>query len=82
MTGFYDRLHRQVKGGKAPPVSEWSPQLSGDIDIVIDANGNWFHEGSKIQRAALVALFAKILRREHDGEYYLVTPVEKWRIRV
>ena len=82
MTGFYDRLHRQVKGGSAPPVSEWSPELSGDIDILIDANGNWFHEGSQIQRAALVALFAKILRREHDGDYYLVTPVEKWRIRV
>ena len=27
-------------------------------------------------------LFASLLRREADGEYYLVTPVEKWRIRV
>jgi hypothetical protein len=30
----------------------------------------------------LVKLFASILRREEDGEYYLLTPVEKWRIRV
>ena len=30
----------------------------------------------------MVRLFASILRRESDGEYYLVTPVEKWRIRV
>jgi hypothetical protein len=27
-------------------------------------------------------LFASILRREEDGEYYLVTPAEKWRIAV
>ena len=27
-------------------------------------------------------LFASILRREEDGHYYLVTPVEKWRIAV
>ena len=35
-----------------------------------------------IQREALVRLFASILRRDDDGHYYLVTPVEKWRIRV
>jgi hypothetical protein len=29
-----------------------------------------------------VKLFASILRREEDGDYYLVTPVEKWRVRV
>jgi hypothetical protein len=29
-----------------------------------------------------VQLFASILRREEDGDYYLVTPVEKWRIKV
>ena len=27
-------------------------------------------------------LFASILRREQDNHYYLLTPVEKWRIRV
>ena len=31
---------------------------------------------------SLVRLFASILRREEDGQYYLVTPVEKWRIEV
>ena len=30
----------------------------------------------------MVNLFASILRREKDGAYYLVTPVEKWRIQV
>ena len=65
-----------------PPIEKWQPELSGDIDIRIAANGDWFHEGDKIERHALVVLFASILRREADGEYYLVTPVEKWRIAV
>lgn len=65
-----------------PPLDKWHPALSGDIDIHIDRSGAWYHEGGRITRQALVNLFASILRREADGEYYLVTPVEKWRIRV
>ena len=56
------------------PISDQSPRIHRD--------GSWSHEGSPIRRDALVRLFASILRREADGEYYLVTPVEKWRIRV
>ena len=65
-----------------PPLHLWAPELSGDIDIVIRKDGSWIHEGGLIKRASLVALFASILRREDDGEYYLVTPVEKWRLTV
>ena len=65
-----------------PPLNKWQPELSGDIDIVIKSNGDWYHEGGKIERDSLVSLFASILRREQDGHYYLVTPVEKWRIQV
>ena len=65
-----------------PPVEKWQPALSGDIDIRIARNGDWYHEGGRIERLPLVKLFASILRREQDGEYYLVTPVEKWRIQV
>lgn len=70
------------KQPRKPPLDAWHPALSGDIDIRIDSRGEWFHEGTRIQRQPLVNLFASILRRENDGEYYLVTPVEKWRIRV
>jgi hypothetical protein len=49
---------------------------------VIRADGSWLHEGGVIERQPLVNLFASILRREDDGDYYLVTPVEKWRIQV
>lgn len=65
-----------------PPIQQWHPELSGDIDIEIRPDGRWFHEGGEIRRHELVKLFASILRREDDACYYLVTPVEKWRIRV
>lgn len=67
---------------RKPPLEHWHPPLSGDIDIYIDKRGDWYHEGTPIKRQPLINLFASILRREDDGHYYLVTPVEKWRIRV
>lgn len=66
----------------SPPLDLWDPELSGDISIKIDRGGNWFHDDAIIKRESLVRLFASILRREADGEYYLVTPAEKWRIEV
>lgn len=68
--------------GNTPPIEDWQPAFCGDIAIRIDRQGDWFHQGEPIRRQGLVALFASILRREEDGEYYLVTPVEKWRIEV
>ena len=65
-----------------PPVHLWQPELSGEMDMLIRADGQWIHEGGRIKRDKLVALFASILRREEDGEYYLLTPAEKWRISV
>ena len=48
----------------------------------IAADGTWFHQGSPIGRQAMVRLFSTILRREADGSYVLVTPVEKLDIAV
>jgi len=67
---------------ESPPLHLWNPPLSGDIAIRIESDGSWYHEGVKIERQSLVRLFASIMRREEDGEYYLVTPGEKWRIEV
>ena len=50
--------------------------------MVIGADGLWRYGGSVIARPALVRLFASVLRRDADGETYLVTPAEKLRIRV
>lgn len=52
------------------------------FDIHIDSDGAWFHEGGLIRRPSLVKLFASILRREADGSYWLVTPVECGTITV
>ncbi len=48
----------------------------------IRADGSWWHEQVRIGRPSLVRLFASILRRDPDGEVYLVTPVEKMRVRI
>ena len=64
-----------------PPVDQWHPQLSGDIDITIDRQGVWRHCGEEFSRRSITVLFARILCRE-GNDYFLKTPVEKWRIQV
>src|SRR5690606_4930487 len=54
----------------------------GDLDMEIRADGTWFYLGTPIGRMPLVQLFSTVLRKDDDGETYLVTPVEKVRIRV
>lgn len=65
-----------------PPVHLWNPPFCGDMDLRIARDGQWFYMGSPISRQPLVKLFSRVLRRDDDGEYYLVTPVEKLRIKV
>ena len=48
----------------------------------IARDGTWFYHGSPIGRKPLVKLFASVLRREDDGDYWLVTPAERGRIEV
>lgn len=64
-----------------PPLEQWNPQVCGDMDLTIRANGEWWHEGRKIQRQSMINLFARVLWKE-DGQYYFKTPVEKIRIQV
>lgn len=83
---FFDieQLQKAIEqgDGKAmPPVHLWQPEREGEIDISIDAEMHWYHEGGIFERHALVKLFSSILRK--DGEhYYLVTPAEKLKISV
>ncbi|WP_221798520.1 DUF1285 domain-containing protein [Oceanobacter mangrovi] len=67
--------------GMLPPVKDWHPDFCGEIDIRIDAAGNWFHEGGQITREPLVRLFASVLRKD-GNDYFLVTPQEKLQIQV
>lgn len=73
---------RKIKSRGPAPVELWDPPFCGDMDMVIARDGSWIHEGKPIRRAALVELFASVLKIAEDGEYYLVTPVEKVRIQV
>ncbi len=64
-----------------PPVQLWNPPFCGDLDMRIASDGTWFYLKTPIGRAALVKLFASVLKREGD-KYFLVTPVEKCGIVV
>ena len=75
-------IARLAEEEKLPPVERWNPDHCGTSGMRIARDGTWFHEGSPIGRAAMVRLFSTILRREPDGGYVLVTPVEKLDIEV
>src|SRR5262249_1326279 len=64
-----------------PPGHLWNPPFCGDLDMCIPAHGTWFDCKTPSGRAALVKLFASVLKREGD-KYFLVTPVEKCGITV
>ncbi|WP_084462900.1 DUF1285 domain-containing protein [Oceanibaculum pacificum] len=92
--GFDDSPTNLLRGLGAPrPVSPAEkPALSqsgdgpeescGDFGIRIARDGTWYYLGSPIGRKPLVKLFSTVLRREDDGSYWLVTPVERGRIEV
>lgn len=69
-----------------PPLEKWHPQFCGDMDLIIKANGDWWHEGQKMTRQSMIDLFAKVLWAEVDNDnqvqYFLKTPVEKVAILV
>jgi len=56
--------------------------LCGDLDMRIARDGTWYYRGSPINRKPLVKLFSTVLRREDDGQYWLVTPAERGRVQV
>ena len=72
---------RAARGKGPAPVHLWNPPFCGDLDMRIARDGTWFYLGTPIGRKELVKLFSSILKLE-DGQYFLVTPVEKVGIRV
>lgn len=75
-------IARLAEEKKLPPVDKWDPSHCGDSEMRIARDGTWYHQGSPIGRQAMVRLFSTILRREPDGRFVLVTPVEKLDIEV
>ncbi len=82
-SGVEALIGRAARAGKgAPPVENWHPEFCGELDIEIKQDGTWFYLGTPIGRIALVQLFSSVLRKDEDGQTFLVTPVEKIKIRV
>ena len=75
-------IARLAGENRLPPVESWNPRHCGDSEMRIARDGTWYHQGSPIGRAPMVRLFSTILRREPDGSFVLVTPVEKLSIEV
>ena len=76
-----NRLFEQLESSHHAPTERWDPPYCGEMPLVIKENGDWEYQHSKIDRQRLVNLFASVLVHE-DGDYYLVTPVEKLKITV
>lgn len=73
------------QGRSIPPLEQWHPEQTIDMDLTIKANGEWWHEGGLMTRQSLISLFATVLWKEENNgvtEYFLKTPVQKLRIQV
>ncbi len=58
------------------------PRPEEHYNIRIARDGTWFYNGSPIERLNLVKLFSSVLRRDEQGDYWLITPAERGRIDV
>jgi uncharacterized protein len=75
-----ERLAEHVAASS--PLARRQPIDCGHFDIAIARDGTWSYRGSPITRLPLVRLFSTVLRREADGTFWLITPVERGRITV
>lgn len=73
---------RLVAERRLPPVESWDPRQTGDSLMTIKADGRWFHDGGEIRRPAMIRAFASLLRRDTDGQHWLMTPHEQQAIAV
>lgn len=73
-------LSDEVRGKPAP--TGRALRDCGDVGLKIGRDGTWYYQNSPIARKPLVKLFASVLRREEDGQYYLVTPAERALVHV
>ncbi len=77
-----DRIAALVAERKLPPLDKWTPPGEGDSRMRIAGDGTWFHDGSKINRPAMVRAFASLLTRDAAGRHWLMTPHEKLSVVV
>ena len=81
LTGLAGGKSQPRQAGQGPAAGA-PPVLLGDLQMRIARDGTWLYQDSPITRLPLVRLFADVLRREDDGQYWLVTPAERGRVVV
>lgn len=82
-----DDLEKLAKAADAAPKKKGGPpfpwpDICGEFDIRIDRDGTWYYMGTPFNRKRLVKLLSTVIRRDDEGGYWLVTPVEAGRITV
>ncbi len=75
-------LQRNIDGDLTPQDRQMFENICGDFGIKIGFDGTWYYQGSPIGRLPLVKLFSTVLRKDAEGQYWLITPVEKGLIEV
>jgi hypothetical protein len=68
--------------GPVMPRPPRKPVECGDLPFLIRRDSTWLYRGSPIERKELVCLFASVLRRDADGDWWLQTPAERGKIEV
>ena len=77
-----DDLITQAQQMPDYPLASWDPEFKGAMDLVIGANGTWMHQGQPIVKTKIMQLCSRLLQRQTNGDYWLVTPVEAFAIKV
>ena len=81
-TSLFQSILEAQKNNELPPGEKWNPPLCENVDMKIARDGKWFFKNSPIGREKMVKLFSTVIRFDDDGFYYLVTPVEKIKLKV
>lgn len=75
-----DRIAASASKDSRDLVTRTDPPRTYHMRIARD--GTWFHEGGEIKRIELVKLFSTVLKRDAEGKFWLITPVERGEIEV
>jgi hypothetical protein len=74
--------HRIGPEPRAAPAWDFDPNAVGAFPFRIARDGTWYYHGTPIGRKELCKLFSSVLRRDAEGNFYLITPAEQGRIEV
>jgi|TARA_B110000114_G_scaffold152744_1_gene164600 hypothetical protein len=77
-----EQLVKQAQNLPAYDLAAWQPVFKGDMDLTIAADGTWYHQGAAISNTKIMQLFGRLLQRQSNGDYWIMTPVEAFRITV